>query len=114
YHYESTWLHEVAAGAINPNQGRFLISDAVGPNRVRLIYDEVVKGDKDEQRVQLENGEIQYDYLVIALGFKSNTFGIKGMEENAYSIVDIDSSRLSRDQWELQFAIHTTKKQNEE
>ncbi|HLR22136.1 MAG TPA: NAD(P)/FAD-dependent oxidoreductase [Pseudogracilibacillus sp.] len=114
YHYESTWLHEVAAGTINPNQARFMISDAVSPNRVRLIYDEVVKVDKDEQRVQLENGEIQYDYLVIALGFKSNTFGIKGMEENAYSIVDIDSSRLIRDQLELQFAKHTTENPDED
>src|SRR5699024_634150 len=99
---------------INPNQARFMISDAVSPNRVRLIYDEVVKVDKDEQRVQLENGEIQYEYLVIALGFKSNPFGIKGMEENAYSIVDIDSSRFIRDQLELQSAKHTAEHPDED
>src|SRR5699024_8438681 len=45
---------------------------------------------------------------------KSNTFGIKGMEENAYSIVDIDSSRLIRDQLELQFAKHTTENPDED
>src|SRR5699024_3266623 len=104
YHYESTWLHEVAAGTINPNQARFMISDVINPNRVRLIYDEVTKVDTDGQRVLLENGEITYDYLVIALGFESNTFGIKGMEENAFAIVDIDSSRLIREHIELQFA----------
>src|SRR5699024_12390967 len=76
---------------------RFMISDAVSPNRVRLIYDSVVKVEKEDKRVILENGEITYDYLVMALGFKSNTFGIKGMEENALSIVDIDSSREIRD-----------------
>src|SRR5690625_6050707 len=27
YHYETTWLHEVAAGTINPNQARFMIRD---------------------------------------------------------------------------------------
>ncbi|MEI3612847.1 NAD(P)/FAD-dependent oxidoreductase [Pseudogracilibacillus sp. SO30301A] len=104
YHYETTWLHEVAAGTINPNQARFMISDVINPNRVRLIYDAVVEVDKEDQRVILENGEITYDYLVIALGFESNTFGIKGMEENAFAIVDIDSSRLIREQIELQFA----------
>lgn len=114
YHYESTWLHEVAAGTINPNQARFMITDAVDPNRVRLIYDEVEKVDKEDQRIILENGEITYDYLVIALGFKSNTFGIKGMEENAFSIVDIDSSRLIRDHLELQFAKHTTENPDED
>src|SRR5690554_5291783 len=104
YHYESTWLHEVAAGTINPNQARFMISDVINPNRVRLIYDAVIEVDKEDQRVILENGEITYDYLVIALGFESNTFGIKGMEENAFAIVDIDSSRLIREHIELQFA----------
>src|SRR5699024_2218962 len=104
YHYETTWLHEVAAGTINPNQARFMISDVISPNRVRLIYDKVVKVDKEEECVILENGEITYDYLVIALGFESNTFGIKGMKENAFAIVDIDSSRLIREHIELQFA----------
>ena len=60
--------------------------------------------DKEGQRVILENGEITYDYLVIALGFESNTFGIKGMDKYAYAIVDIDSSRLIREHIELQFA----------
>lgn len=104
YHYETTWLHEVAAGTINPNQARFMISDVINPNRVRLIYDTVSEVKKDEKVVVLENGEITYDYLVIALGFETNTFGIKGMAENAFSIVDIDSSRLIRDHIEYQFA----------
>lgn len=108
YHYETTWLHEVAAGTINPNQARFMISDVVNPNRVRLIYDAVVEVNKEDQRVILENGEITYDYLVIALGFESNTFGIKGMEENAFAIVDIDSSRQIREHIELQFAKYNT------
>src|SRR5690625_2882421 len=69
YHYETTWLHEVAAGTISPNQARFMIRDVINPNRVRLIYDVVTEVKKDENRVILENGEISYDYLVIALGF---------------------------------------------
>jgi NADH dehydrogenase len=104
YHYESTWLHEVAAGTINPNQARYMLTDAVNPNRVRLIYDEVVEVKKDTQTVVLANSDITYDYLVIALGFETNTFGIKGMEENAFFIEDIDSSRLIRDHIEYQFA----------
>lgn len=107
YHYETTWLHEVAAGTINPNQARFMISDVVNPSRVRLIYDTVEKVNKEDQRVILENGEISYDYLVLATGFETNTFGIKGMEENALSIVDINSSRLIREHIELQFAKYS-------
>lgn len=104
YHYESTWLHEVAAGTINPNQARVMISDVVNPNRVRLIYDSVIEVKKDEQRVVLENSEIAYDYLVFALGFESNDFGIKGMAEHAFAIEDIDSSRFISEHIEYQFA----------
>lgn len=111
YHYESTWLHEVAAGTINPNQARYMISDAINPNRVRLIYDEVVEVKKDEQTVVLANANITYDYLVIALGFETNTFGIKGMAENAFFIEDIDSSRLIRDHIEYQFAKYNNEEQ---
>src|SRR5690625_476472 len=57
YHYQTTWLHEVAAGTINPNQARIMISDVINTDRVRLIYDEVVKVNKDEQTVILQNGE---------------------------------------------------------
>lgn len=104
YHYETTWLHEVAAGTINHNQARVMLSDVVSQNRVRLIYDEVEKVDKEEKKVVLSNAELSYDYLVVALGFESNTFGIKGMEENAFAIKDIDSCRLIREHMEYQFA----------
>jgi len=108
YHYETTWLHEVAAGTINHNQARYMISDVVSPTRVRLIYDTVVEINKGEQRVVLENSEVEYDYLVVALGFVTNTFGIKGMEENAFFIQDIDSSRLIREHIEYQFAQYAS------
>src|SRR5690625_5942871 len=67
YHYETTWLHEVAAGTINHNQARFMISDAIHPSRVRLIYDTVEKINKDDQRVILKNREIKYDFLIVTI-----------------------------------------------
>lgn len=115
YHYQTTWLHEVAAGTVNQNQARMMISDVINPNRVSLIYDEVVEVKKDDNRVVLKNSEITYDYLVISLGFETNTFGIKGMEKNAFSITDIDSSRMIREHIEYQFAKYSTSaKKNKE
>ncbi|MHA6252019.1 NAD(P)/FAD-dependent oxidoreductase [Oceanobacillus sp. CAU 1775] len=114
YHYETTWLHEVAAGTINHNQARYMISDVVNPKRVRLIYDSVVEVKKDEQRVVLENSEVAYDYLVVALGFVTNTFGIKGMDENAFFIQDIDSSRVIREHIEYKFAQYSSGESTDE
>lgn len=108
YHYQTTWLHEVAAGTINHNQARIMISDVINPNRVRLIYDTVLEVDTDGQRIMLEDSELSYDYLVVSLGFKTNTFGISGMEENAFFIQDIDSSRMIRDHIEYQFSKYNS------
>ena len=114
YHYEATWLHEVAAGTINHNQARYMISDVVNPKRVRLIYDTVVEIKQDEQRVVLENSEVAYDYLVVALGWVTNTFGIKGMEDNSFFIQDIDSSRIIREHIEYKFAQYSSGESTDE
>lgn len=114
YHYETTWLHEVAAGTINHNQARVMLSDVFNPNRVRLIYDSVKEVKKEENRVVLENSELSYDYLVISLGFVTNTFGIKGMEDNAFFIQDIDSSQLIRDHIEYQFVKYKNSEEKNE
>lgn len=114
YHYETTWLHEVAAGTINHNQARVMISDVINPNRVRLIYDSVTEVKKDENKIVLENSELEYDYLVISLGFTTNTFGIKGMEENAFFIQDIDTCQLIRDHIEYQFAKYKNSEEKDD
>lgn len=108
YHYQSTWLHEVAAGTIDPNKARMLITDVIDTNRVKLVQDTVVEVKQDEQRVILDNGELEYDYLVFALGFEKATFGIPGMAENAFSIENIDSSRMIREHIEYQFARYSS------
>ncbi|WP_226037310.1 NAD(P)/FAD-dependent oxidoreductase [Aquibacillus saliphilus] len=104
YHYQTTWLHEVAAGTIDDNRSRIMISDVINTNRVQLLQDTVVEINRDEKRVMLENGEVDYDYLVIGLGFEKATFGIPGMEENAFTIQSVDKSRMIREHIEYQFA----------
>lgn len=112
YHYQTTWLHEVAAGTIDVNQSRIMISDVIDSQRVHIVQDTVTKIDKDNKRVELANGEIAYDYLVISLGFEKASFGIPGMEEHAYSIQDVNQSRLIRDHIEYQFAKYQNDVEN--
>ncbi|MRI67586.1 NAD(P)/FAD-dependent oxidoreductase [Gracilibacillus thailandensis] len=110
YHYQTTWLHEVAAGTIDVNRSRIMISDVINTRRVNFVHDAVVKINKESKTVQLENGEISYDYLVIGLGFEKATFGIPGMEEHAFSIQSVDTSRMIRDHIEYQFARYRNEK----
>ncbi|MER0123687.1 NAD(P)/FAD-dependent oxidoreductase [Streptococcus sp. ZJ100] len=93
YHYEATELHEVAAGSQPSRKISFPIQEVLDPQRVTFIQDQVLTIDREAQTVQLQtSGLLSYDYLVIALGFTSETFGIKGAMENALQMVDIETA----------------------
>ncbi|MRH44756.1 FAD-dependent oxidoreductase [Aquibacillus halophilus] len=106
YHYEATWLHEVAAGTISPDHARFAIKDVVDLSKVNFVQDTVVSIQPDDNKVILEDGELEYDYLVVALGFEAATFGIPGLSENAFMINNINSSRLLREHIDYNFAMY--------
>ncbi|MEE8684985.1 MAG: NAD(P)/FAD-dependent oxidoreductase [Bifidobacterium mongoliense] len=108
YHYESTQLHEVAAGTKTPADITFDIREAVD-HRVDVVIDTVVSIDRENKRVILEHGEpLAYDYLVNALGFESETFGVKGVKEHSLSFTDIDSAVAVHEHIERTLANYAT------
>lgn len=106
YHYETTWLHEASAGTLHHDKVRYDISKVIDRSKVNFVQDTVVEINKDEKKVILEKGEVEYDYLVIALGGESETFGIKGLKEYAFGITNVNSSRQLREHIEYQFATY--------
>lgn len=114
YHYETTWLHEASAGTLHHDRVRYDIHDVIDRNKVEFIQGTVVEIKKDENKVILENGEIDYDYLVIALGGEPETFGIKGLKEYAFGISNVNSSRQMREHIEYQFATYNMEAEKDE
>ncbi|MEH7124223.1 NAD(P)/FAD-dependent oxidoreductase [Bacillus sp. JJ1532] len=108
YHYETTWLHEASAGTLHHDRVRYDIKTVIDQNKVDFIKDTAIEVKTEEKKVILANGEINYDYLVVALGGESETFGIKGLKEYAFSIVNVNSARQIREHIEYQFAIYNT------
>ena len=106
YHYETTWLHEASAGTLHHDRVRYDIRDVIDRSKVDFIQDTVVEIKKDEKKVILENGEVDYDYLVISLGGEPETFGIQGLKEYAFGITNVNSSRQLREHIEYQFATY--------
>lgn len=91
-HTEKTNLHEVAAGTIAPDRITYEINDIIG-SRVNFIRDTVTNVDIDQKQVTLaDHKPLSYDYLVLALGFQSETFGLKGASENALPMDDLETS----------------------
>ncbi|MEH7247479.1 NAD(P)/FAD-dependent oxidoreductase [Neobacillus niacini] len=106
YHYETTWLHEASAGTLHHDRVRYDIGGVIDRSKVDFVQDTVVEIKKEEKKVILEKGEVEYDYLVIALGGEPETFGIKGLKEYAFGITNINSSRQLREHIEYQFATY--------
>ena len=106
YHYETTWLHEASAGTLHHDRVRYDIRDVIDRSKVDFVQDTVVEINKEEKKVVLEKGEVEYDYLVIALGGEPETFGIKGLKEFAFGISNVNSSRQLREHIEYQFATY--------
>lgn len=111
YHYQTTWLHENAAGTLHHDRTRIDIKEVVNMNKVNFVKDTVVSIKPDEKKVKLKNGELSYDYLVIALGFEAATFGIPGLDEHAFTIDNINSARLIREHIEYNFAMYNNEKE---
>lgn len=104
YHYITTELHQPAAGTMHHDKARINISDLIDTNKIQFIKDLVGEIKPEEKKVTLGNTELEYDYLIIGLGSEPETFGIKGLLENAYSIRSINAVRQIREHIEYQFA----------
>ncbi|MGP4108970.1 NAD(P)/FAD-dependent oxidoreductase [Virgibacillus sp. L01] len=110
YHYQSTWLHENAAGTLHHDRTRIPVKDVVNMSKVNFIEDTVVSIKPDEKKVKLENSVLDYDILVLGLGFEAATFGIPGLEEHAFTIGNINSARLIKEHIEYNFAMYHNEK----
>lgn len=110
YHYESTWLHQVAAGTIHWEEATYPITKVINTQKVRFVPAEVTAIHRDAQRVETNQGEFEYDILIVALGFESESFGIEGMDRYAHTITNPQTSLAARQEIERNFANYKTSK----
>ncbi|MFD1020511.1 NAD(P)/FAD-dependent oxidoreductase [Thalassobacillus hwangdonensis] len=111
YHYQTTWLHENAAGTLHHDRTRIKINEVLNSGKVNFVQDTVVSIHPEEKKVKMANGDIEYDYLVIGLGFEAETFGISGLKEHAFTISSINSARLIRQHIEYNFAKYNNERE---
>ncbi|WP_049970889.1 NAD(P)/FAD-dependent oxidoreductase [Haladaptatus cibarius] len=65
----------------------------------RFVQDTVEAIDTDERTVELEDGnDLDYDYLLVALGSDTAFYGIPGMAENALTLKGLDDALEIHDQ----------------
>jgi NADH dehydrogenase len=113
YHLLETRLHEraVRESEVTVPLARFLEKR---PN-VTFHLGEVTRIDLEDKTVELDFGRsdttaaaprrLRYDYLVIALGSKTNFYQIPGLEQHAFQLKELDDSERIRAHTERMFAI---------
>ena len=107
YHYIATQLHKTGAGTAADERITLHIPDLLQTNKVQFKKGTVSTVDFQGQQVLLESGEqVEYDYLLICLGFEVDTFGIPGVEENAFKISSFRSTKAIYNHIIRQFAAY--------
>lgn len=107
YHYVTTKLHEPAAGTLDPERTRVDLKPILDEKKITFIQDRVTAIKPDEKVVELSQNEpLTYDYLVVGLGSAPETFGIRGLMENAFFIRDLNGVRMIREHLEYQFSMY--------
>ncbi|HXN24944.1 MAG TPA: NAD(P)/FAD-dependent oxidoreductase [Candidatus Dormibacteraeota bacterium] len=90
-------LPQIASSFTNPRHIVQAVRDIRGKRRFRFRRDTVRAIDLRARRVELLDGSLDYDTLVIALGSRSDYFGIPGTAEHTLNFKSLEDSVIFRE-----------------
>lgn len=94
YHYIATQLHKTGVGTASDDKITMQIRDLINNEKTNFVKGTVSNVNFENKQVLLESGEtLPYDYLLIALGFEIDTFGVPGVKEHAFGIRSFRSTK---------------------
>ncbi|MFD1598866.1 NAD(P)/FAD-dependent oxidoreductase [Halobellus rarus] len=88
-------LHEVHRCIRDPSvESKITIPiDDIKSDATEFIKGHVTDVDVDERVVELEDDDVEYDYLLLAIGSGTAFFGIEGLREYAHELKGLDDAR---------------------
>jgi NADH dehydrogenase len=93
YHQFQPLFYQVAMAGLEPSSISFPFRKAFQKNpNVFFRIAELTGLDYENKRIETNLGIINFDYLVIAYGAKTNFFGNKSIEEKAFTLKSTDQS----------------------
>jgi len=90
-HVRLSEIHEVAANRVEPDGVTIPITKCI-PSSVAFLKSTVSRIDFERMRVFTEDGVVDYDYLVLAMGSEPEFFGIRGMREHSFTLWSLDDA----------------------
>src|SRR5574338_661911 len=97
YHLFQPLLYQVAIAGLVPSQIAYPVR-TIFRNQKNFSFrmGEVTAIDLDARYVRTKGSAIAYDYLVLAVGGRTNFFGMQSVEENAFQLKGIDEAVATR------------------
>jgi len=97
YNFFPPLLYQVATGYLETSNISYPFRKLFrGIKNFRFHMGEVIKVVQDQNKVILDTGEIQYDYLVFATGTETNYFGIESIKENSIPMKTVEDALYMR------------------
>ena len=99
YHLFTPLLYEVASALLDPSEIAYPVRGVLhGARNVDFKVARVEHIDLDQRRVRTSEGDIEYDYLVLAAGSVNNFFGNRSAEANGFALKDLGEALAIRNQ----------------
>jgi NADH dehydrogenase len=93
FHLFQPLLYQVAIAGLVPSQIAYPTRTIFRRQRnLTFRMGEVTAVDFDSRFVKLDGSVTAYDYLVLAVGGRTNFFGLQSLKESAHEVKDIDSA----------------------
>ncbi len=90
YHLFTPLLYQAATCGVDPYDVAYPIREFSGRHHIAFRRGTVTNIDLKARHVQLDNGRLDYDYLVIALGATTNFFGNQEAQQHALPIKSLE------------------------
>lgn len=102
-HHLITELHEVAGNRIEPEDLEISLNRLFESTKVNVIWDEITEINFDDKKLYSTEQEYSYDYLILGTGSQPNDCGVKGVNENAFTLWSMDDAKKINHQVEEMF-----------
>lgn len=114
YNFFNPLIYQVATGFLEPSSISYPFRKLFGKKQnIHFWLGELEEVYPEENKLKLSNGELEYDYLVIASGTQTNYFGLEKVKQHAIPMKTLDDALNMRNTL-LQRIERATKLKNEE
>jgi NADH:quinone reductase (non-electrogenic) len=98
HHLFQPLLYQVATAALSPGDiAQPIRTELRGNKNVQVILDEVKSIDKENSTLELTNGFLDFDYLILAPGNRHSYFGNDEWEKHAPGLKDLNDAIIMRE-----------------